>query len=352
MATYSCMVMGIYTPTSMYAKANFKPNMQALNILTFIPISIAKTKLKNGKSLHLHTLVSLIQKKSVPAVCTMRINNTDKKVVVHKGIALNPHVHDTVFICSRGYAKRDIVLPGDDLELVKKGGCAIAAHVLFKNNLIGNAPCITFDYPDDRTHFNFGQEIDVACLQAVWDAVLAAHPAARVVGVGDCRGAKALLSLATRNPKNLEALVLISPFVTTKDMVEQLAKNYLTWIPKSDKALHTFFKYYFPSYNALQDTLLSQVHLIDPALPIFIGQRKNDYLTSDKSINTLVSRLRAAGNKNVHLCMVSDSKATHSRIAPIAKLQREVNQFLALYQLPHNEMFIRSKVGVSREITP
>ena len=169
-----------------------------------------------------------------PSTCKLLINKTDKKVIVRKGIAIKPHEHDTVFICSRGYAKRDAVLANDDLELVKKGGGAIAAHMLFKNNIIDDAPCITFDYPDDRAHFNFGQEIDVACLQAVWDATIAAHPNVRIVGIGDCRGAKALLSFATRHPKNLVALVLISPFVTTRDMIEQLAKNYLTPLPKSD----------------------------------------------------------------------------------------------------------------------
>jgi pimeloyl-ACP methyl ester carboxylesterase len=316
----------------------FIPNAQALNILTFIPASASTTPTYTIKSIRLHKLVSMIQSNTMPSTCKLRINNTDKQVFVHKGIALNPQQHDTVFISSRGYAKRDTMLAHDELELVKKGGGAIAAHVLFKNNLVDNAPCITFDYPDDRAYFNFGQEIDVACLQKVWDSTIAAHPQVRIVGVGDCRGAKALLALATRHPKNLVALVLISPFVTTKDMIQQLAKNYLTWLPKSDKLLHTFFKCYFPSYDALQDTLLHQVHLIDPTIPIFIGQRKNDYLASDKSIHMLINRLRTAGNNNVHLCMVSDNKATHSRIAPIAKLQQEVNQFLADYQLPHNEL--------------
>jgi len=316
----------------------FSPHAQALNILTFIPASASTTPTYTTKAIRLHKLVSMIQNNTMPSTCKLRINNTDKQVFVYKGIALDPQQHDTVFICSRGYAKRDAMLAHDELELVKKGGGAIAAHVLFKNNLIDNVPCITFDYPDDRAHFNFGQEIDVACLQKVWDTVIAVHPQVRIVGVGDCRGAKALLSFATRHPKNLAALVLISPFVTTKDMIQQLAKNYLTWLPKSDKLLHTFFKCYFPSYDALQDTLLRQVHLIDPALPIFIGQRKNDYLASDKSIHMLINRLRTAGNNNVHLCMVSDNKATHSRITPIAKLQQAVNQFLADYQLPHNEL--------------
>ncbi len=332
------LLIGIYMPTTLHAKAKkLKPKKQALNILTFIPESPTQQSPSSGKHIHIHKLVAMIQNRTTPTQCTLRIENTDKQVMVHKGIALDSHNHDTVFICSRGYAKRDTMIVHDDLELVKKGGCAIAAHVLFKNNIIGNAPCITFDYLDDRAYFNFGQDLDVACLQTVWDAIIAVHPEVRIVGVGDCRGAKALLSFATRNPKNLAALILISPFVTTQDMIQQLAKHYLTWIPKSDLLLHTFFKMYFPSYDSLQDTLLNHVYRIDTTVPIFIGQRKNDYLASDRSIHMLVEQLRMAGNDNVHLCMVSDNKATHSRIAPIAKLQQEVNQFLAMYQLPHHE---------------
>jgi len=342
--TYTTLLQLVYVqlcmllPLHLNAQTKqFSPNLQTLNILTFIPASKSTMHIDDSKHIPLHKLVSMIQNNTIPSICKLRINKTNQQVLVHKGIAIDAQ-HDTVFICSRGYAKRDTMRTHDELELVKRGGGAIAAHVLFKNNLIDNAPCITFDYPDDRVYFNFGQEIDIACLQKVWDSTIAAHPQVRIVGVGDCRGAKALLALATRHPKNLVALVLISPFVTTKDMIQQLAKNYLTWLPKSDKLLHAFFKCYFPSYDALQDTLLRQVHLIDPALPIFIGQRKNDYLASDRSIHMLVDRLRAAGNNNIHLCMVSDNKATHSRIAPIVKLQQEVNQFLADYQLPHNEL--------------
>ncbi len=311
----------------------FNPTLKSLRVYTVIPEHLAPEVGYNIPQMSLKQLVSKIQAHQAPSKCMLKIKGTNRKALVCKGIVLDRAQHNTISVISRGYAKRDVMLANDYLELVKKGGGIIAAHMMLKDNIITNAACITFDYPDERWNFNFGQELDVHCLQTVWDSILQAHPQARIIGLGDCRGAKALLALATKKPKNLDALILISPFVSTLDMIQQISKYYLNLIPKSDVLLHEFFKTYFPRYNALQDMLLSEVHKIDPDLPIFIGQRKNDYLASDASINRLVARLRKAGNNNIELAMVSDNNATHSRITPIPALQKAVRNFLHTYQL-------------------
>lgn len=312
---------------------HFKPTVTSLNTYTMLPASIHTPHMRIKKQVSLDQLVTLIQSKKAPVACALAVSNSRQKVYVYQGISPSIAHHNVIYVCSRGYAKRDTKIPSDDLELVKQGGGIIAAHMMFKDNIIANAPCITFDYPDERPYFNFGQELDLACLQTVCQMVRLTHPYARIVGLGDCRGAKVLLSYASQEQALFSALILISPFVSTYDMIAQLSKNYLGWLPYSDQLLHTFFKCYFPSYNAAQETVLSDIASMNIQLPIFIGQRKNDYLASDKSIRTLVRALHRAGNHHVRLTMVSDNKATHSRITPIPALQRAIRKFLIDYQL-------------------
>lgn len=311
----------------------FTPSIKSLRVYTLIPEHIAPEPQSKLTDVSLRQLVSYIQTNKAPSRCMLKIKGSQKKVLVSKGIDSSLHEFPYICLVSRGYAKRDVMLPNDYLELVKKGGGIIAAHMMLKDTIITDIPCVTFDYPDARAYFNFGQDLDVACLRVVWDEILKLNPRANIIGLGDCRGAKALLTFATHKPDNLAALILISPFVSTLDMIQQLSNNYLNWLPKSDVLLHEFFKTYFPNYNPIKDRLLDQVHMMSHTIPIFIGQRKNDYLASDESIMRLIRRLRQAGNDSIHITMVSDGNATHSRITPIAELQKAVKKFLTQYEL-------------------
>ncbi|HRN78388.1 MAG TPA: hypothetical protein PLU71_04055 [Candidatus Dependentiae bacterium] len=335
----SVSIVGIYTLFKPRTPEPFIPSKDNLNVYTFGPAQSIDHTHDIQTSIGINDLVDTIvqNKKSehVQLVVTDDQQKPQKIVSVDRGIKPYPD-HKVIFISSRGYAKRNVPLTDDYLELIKNGGCAIAAHAFIKDNIIHDAPCITFDYPDTRDYFNFGQDLDVACLKTVWNEVTKLHPHADLVGIGDCRGGKALLEFATEQPKNLKALVLLSPFVSTKDMTNQLAKSYLNWLPKSDILLYNFFDRYFPSFNTARDNLLDKAHLISPTLPIFIGYRKNDRLASLQSMYDLMSILRSHGNQYVHFVAVSDDHATHSRITPIAKLQCSVNAFLAIYGLPHS----------------
>lgn len=244
--------------------------------------------------------------------------------------------HDTFFIASRGYAKSNIPAVGDYLELTRDAGAIIEGHMLIKDNLIHNAPCVTFDYPDDPLYFNFGQNLDVSCLQTVWKHVTNKKNNPSIVAIGDCRGGKALLSFATTRPPQLKAMILMSPFISDKDLINQIAKNHIKWLPWSDRILFNFFRFYFPSFDPNQDNLIERIHKIDPSLPIFIGHRKNDFLVSDTIMKKLLQILRKTGNKDLYLLIVSDNNATHSRISPIPELQYAANAFLAAYELPHD----------------
>jgi len=310
----------------------FTPTIENLNTLTIRPINN-----HNGLPTYtIETIVKKINKNTLPEKTYLAIDHT-RAAVVRKGIVLDQH-DQTVFIFSRGYAQTN--KPGTNDDYIQHGGCAKHVHTQFHDNIINNCPCITFDYPDQRRCFNFGQETDLACLNLVYQKTIESYPDVKIILVGDCRGGKAALSYATQKPKNLQAIVLMSPFVSAHELTEQLARNYLSWVPRSSGLLQTFFSCYFPNYDTSKENLFEVLDTIDPTLPIFIGHRKNDKLVADATINRLVDTLKNTGNPHVHLFVVQDDCATHSRLTPIGDFQQGVNMFLQSYALPYNQELV------------
>lgn len=330
----------IYGLTRLFSRPKkFKPTKKNLHIHVFEPPQLMDKNQSMSGLVTFDQMVDTIHRgkrfKEKNLVVVDHHKKSYKKVTIHRSLkALKKY--NTFFIASRGYAKSNVPVLGDYLELTRDAGAAIEGHMLIKDNLVHNAPCITFDYPDDPRYFNFGQNLDVSCLKTVWHYATRKKDNPSIVVIGDCRGGKALLNFATTRPPELKAMILMSPFISDKDLIDQIAKNHIKWLPWSNHILFNFFKFYFPSFDPNQDDLIRKIHKIDPALPIFIGHRKNDFLVSDTSMKRLLHELKKAGNQDLYLLVVADDNATHSRISPIAELQYAANAFLATYELPHN----------------
>ncbi len=330
----------IYGLTRIFSKPKkFKPTKKNLHIHIFEPARLLKHNQEVSDSITFDQMIDTIHRgrklKEADLVVTNHHKQNHKVVTIHRSLKVLKK-YNTFFIASRGYAKSNIPVLGDYLELTRDAGAAIEGHMLIKDNLINNAPCVTFDYPDDPLYFNFGQNLDVSCLKTVWNYTIRKKDNPSIVAIGDCRGGKALLNFATTRPEQLKALILMSPFISDKDLIDQIAKNHIKWLPWSNHILFNFFKFYFPSFDPNKDDLIGKIHKIDSALPIFIGHRKNDFLVSDTSMRRLLQELKKAGNKDLYLLVVSDDNATHSRISPILDLQYAANAFLAAYELPHD----------------
>lgn len=330
----------IYGLTRLFSKPKkFKPTKKNLHIHVFEPPQVINQDQSMSGLITFDQMIDTIHRgkrfKEKDLMVTDNHKKSFKKVTIHR--SLKPlKKYNTFFIASRGYAKSNVPVLGDYLELTRDAGAAIEGHMLIKDNLVHDAPCITFDYPDDPRYFNFGQNLDVSCLKTVWHYATRKKDNPSIIAIGDCRGGKALLNFATTRPVQLKAMILMSPFISDKDLIDQIAKNHIKWLPWSNRILFNFFKFYFPSFDPNQDDLIGKIHKIDPALPIFIGHRKNDFLVSDTSMRRLLRELKRAGNKDVYLLVVADDNATHSRISPIAELQYAANAFLAAYDLPHS----------------
>ncbi len=267
--------------------------------------------------------------KAVPQHTLLSING--RYFIVHRGLEL--HNQDKkVFIFSRGYAKT--TQPGTNDDFIQRGAGAKAAFIQLQDNIVPHDyPLVSFDYDDSRNGFAFGQQKEINTLQAVYEAVLHKNPDIDIILIGDCRGGKVALEVATHKPKNLQALILMAPFLSGRDITNNLAMQHLKYLPGNKQILHLFFKTYFKAYKDGQDNLAQRLSLIDHELPIYIAHRANDELISINTIHTIVSNLRQTGNKNVHLLVTDDDSEPHSKLTGIPEIQDGIAQFMHKYDI-------------------
>ncbi len=250
---------------------------------------------------------------------------------VHRGIDL--HSTDSkVFIFSRGYAKT--TQPGTNDDFIQRGAAAKAAYIQMQDNIVPHDyPLISFDYDDSRHGFAFGQEKEISTLKTVYESVLHKHPPIDIVLIGDCRGGKVALEIATHKPNNLRALILMAPFLSGREITNNIATQHLKYMPYRRHILHLFFKTYFKTYKEDRDNLVKRLSLIDPRLPIYIAHRAKDQLISLNTVTNIIETLRQTGNKNVHLLVTDDASESHSKLTGIPEIQNGIAQFMHQYDI-------------------
>lgn len=269
---------------------------------------------------------------AVPHHTLLSINN--QYFMVYRGIELYDH-DKKVFIFSRGYAKT--TEPGTNDDFIQRGAAAKSAYIQLQDNIVPpDHPLISFDYDDGRYGFAFGQKREIETLQTVYQAVLHRNPHIDIIIIGDCRGAKVALEIATRRPKNLRGLILMAPFVSGRDLTNNIAMHHLKYLPLQKKILNKFFRIYFKNYRKELDTLAHRLYRIDRNLPIFVGHRLYDELISTDSINTLIGHLRQSGNPHVHLVTTEDKNEPHSKMTEIPEIKQGIAQFMHHHSLTYD----------------
>ncbi len=284
--------------------------LKQINTLTFRPTS------QQGQT----TTVSIDQimqtiMRNEPLPNNAAITCNGKQYRVKQGVSISKTDH-TVFIFSRGYERKPY---------------SARSSYLYTHHIAPDCPLVCFDYDDSRKSFSFGQEQDIEALEAVYAAVLQKNPHANIVLIGNCNGSKVALELATKKPRNLKALILLSPLISGEKTIDHMAHSF--HIPR--KIMHAFFKRLCPQYNPECDTLWDRIHLIDTKIPIFIGQRRDDLIVADDEVRQLAKRLKASGNRSVHGVIVADSRKLHDNVYLNETIQQRINQFLQNYGLPY-----------------
>jgi hypothetical protein len=332
--------VGLYAAISWFRKpGNFKPTIENLNTVT---IRSSQSK-SNEPTMNIDQLVRTIYQNGTSFQET-RVAHQNNVFDIQAGIILEP-TDNTVCVFSRGYAKvpgpDDLVNP-DFYDLTQYGGGAKGALIQSIDNIAPNVPIIGFDYADDRRNFSMGARQELECLNFVMKKVEEKNSNANIILIADCRGAGvALRYAAMQKDNNLKALVLMSPFVSGRELSDQIANNYLPYLPFAKQLLHAFFRIYYPCYHpAEHDTVHAQLKNISPDLPILIAYRKKDSLIS----NLALERLRDSLQHSTKLSLIEldDTSAPHSKLTHLKELQKSIHTFYQEHNLPYKPEIIQT----------
>lgn len=330
--------VGLYALYSWFRKpGGFKPTIESLNTVT-----IRTSKSSQSDSLmNVDQLIRTIYQKGTSFQETT-VQHQNKIFDIKAGIKLDP-TDTTVCVFSRGYAK----VPGpDDLanpdfyDLTQHGGGAKGALIQSIDHISPDIPIIGFDYADDRRNFSMGARQELACLELVMKTIEEKNKETNIILIADCRGAGvALRYAALQKDSHLKALVLMSPFVSGRELSDQIAQNYLPYLPFAKQLLHNFFRLYYPCYKPCDhDTIHEQLKNISPELPIFIAHRKKDTLISPEALERL--RRSLEHNTKITILELDDQSAPHSKITHLQELQKSVHKFYQQHNLPYKETII------------
>ena len=308
----------------------FNPTLDSLNAATLTPCA---NRYQDAS----------IKKPSAPEVIKelkngneVNINFNGTSILAQQSIKVPTH-GETLFICSRGYGGSRPF----ECNAIQGAGAGLHSAARYIRDNIITAPCIAFDYPDDRKKFNFAQEADQQSLETIYDAVIQKAPNKKIVLFGSCRGATNILHtvarIARNNPerlRNVKGLILESPPLSLEAVTQQIGKQDLAWLPGGGTILHKVFKFIFPAHDPDKDHSLADVLADIPTdVPILITHLKgHDAVVSDNNMKTIIESLQ---RKNVYLHIVDKPTAKHGFLGHLSSVQEIANAFLKEHQLPH-----------------
>lgn len=297
----------------------FAQDLKKINVLTMRAIDA----LPRGQTAYsIRTLVHEIYHRGVPRATVLKSNAGP--LIATQGVSITPK-DSIVFLFSRGYAKT--TQPDTNDNFIQKGAAAKAAHIQFDDGIMPREyPLISFDYDDSRDGFAFGQAHEINTLKTVYYEIVKQNPKASIVLIGDCRGAKVALELATQHPPQLKAMILMAPFISGKELTNNIARGNL-YFPLRRQILHNFFRIYFKRYHPKHDTLLQRLHMIGPGLPICLAHRRYDQLVSTATVLKLEEILRHNGNL-VDLIITNNAQEPHSKLTGITEIQQAIATFI------------------------
>ena len=310
----------------------FDPTLDNLNTLTFI-----KGNSSDKNTLDINELIKNIFYGHILEKQTLATKYKGKWTV-YKNIPDNLP-NEPIILYSRGLALIDKPLSQEERKrksgTPKKGGAALETYKNIKNNII-HSPCVTFDYPDTRDWFSFGQEQSVACFQNVFNTLSTNYKQKPIVLLGLCRGSNTILRFLCGNKKTeqISGVILESPFNSLKNLTTQFGKNYAWFLPGSPTLIYWLFSFNFPNYKKENDNLLELIPNISVHAPILIGHLKSDKVISNENMLDLIKQLRQSGKKDIYLVIIDNPNLIHAQLTKSPIFQQICNAFLAMIGTP------------------
>ncbi len=318
-------IVGKHIPT---VPKNLVPKLENLNELTMSPISSCpKNKLR-----------------TIDEVCTA-IRDGKNKINNKKCVEIKLPPEDKIFY------KLSIKIPSRDNGIIsitvpsyaglsgnaryKYAGSG--AYTTFKYIQAGlyapNSSLISFDGQlSYRAYFNYGQQLDQACLNTIYEQTIKNNPKAKIVLYGSCKGASTILNYLT-NPEyqknkfeNIKAVILESPSISLESITKHIAKNHL---PKSlQPVLPHLFGAFFPNYKWGAPTMIDYASNLPNHIPILIGYLQQDKTANYRDVLKIYEVFEKAGKNKIQLFKSSNTLLKHGHLSKANDFQQRVQEFL------------------------
>jgi|GEM_PF-3345510 hypothetical protein len=231
----------------------------------------------------------------------------------------------------------------------QKGHALRSANPWIKNGII-NSPLVTFDYYYGRDYFDFGQGINIQCLEFIYKQLIKDNQKAPVVIAATCIGAKITLEFLARNcVPEVKALILESPFIDSKRLIHNLEHHYGQWLPVDMKSI---VKWYFKDVKNPLHLPHADLRTLKPNLPIFIAHLDNDAYYSNADMQRLIEQIQESGNRQIYLLVIKDPTIKHSHLSTKKVFAQATSAFLEAYGLPHNKKLAqegRSLLNIAKQ---
>lgn len=318
----------------------FIPTVENLQTISAMPLEYTdptKTTLFESQS-SVASIPSTAQTEaaelSSPSVAVQKpiLITTPKRIyTLQQGIgACTLNNNEPVWIASCGWE------PLTDYTQIRGINPNISQAKRYLDRHIFHGPSIFFVHNDNRRVFNFGQDTDQANIDFIY------HQAAdkNVIFHGLCRGATAILGWMQHyeSSTNVRAIILESPAVSLKAACHDTGMCYgnsaITGV-----LTHALLSFYYPNYDSQKAEKQKEIEPLHIAkdVPIFIGNIKQDTVTSDKTVTTLVKELRKKSQNPIYYFICDDPTLVHAQLSKSKTYQQAVNAFLKKYNLPCDE---------------
>lgn len=219
--------------------------------------------------------------------------------------------------------------------------------VLYNPRWLLGTPCALFNFADakndnneyERTKVNLGQEHDVQRLHEAYKKLQECFPEHNVILIGVSRGASTIINfVAQYQPKNIDAIVLESPFDTLSSVIKHLLSRYcIGWFPFAQHIGHKICQKHFPNVQIKGTFPLENISKIPHKIPIIFVHSKRDKVIPVKCSRALYLKLKQEGHPNTYLVELnsgSHGKLIHGEDSDFYLYC--VHAFYKKHGLPHN----------------
>lgn len=305
-----------------------KPTLAQLNPLTIIPNALLPHH--DVQDLDNAGVKKLMQQNNI----NTKIKVKEKNIVLtyKSGISSDLKKQDVIYLYSGGY------LSNSPLSSFEQRG--YWPYIAIKKGLF-NGACIAFNLITDfRASFNFCQDLDIHCVELIYEEIRKTNIRAKIVFVGVCKGSTLFLRFLEKHAheaeylKNIKVVIAESPPVSLDEA--------LGYWPCAGRVS----RFFLPNCKQNVPTILN-ARQFPVDIPILLGSMPDDTVCTPKQIASITRHLNHLGSKLVHVYTTRGKKISHGQQGKDPGWRDHVRKLIDVYV--HNEQRFEKDIELSKK---